>query len=198
MDEINNLDSGTKEPDNRVRPTQNVHEVKHDGQKSIDKTADNYKNTPMGKAVQKKYADILHGSRPEPSYRHPRMTLSNRAKIFSPFAALRGYEEEIAAEGEEHLKVTKIELSEEDKGKLSDKLLQVKKGMEVTVCFFEADDVEPAIFDTPAEPARSATHLGNYRTVTGIVNHIDSVYRELKINTGIKCAWEGTACDDPL
>ena len=136
------------------------------------KPADNYKNTPMGKAVQKKYADILHGSRPEPSYRHPRMTLSNRAKIFSPFAALRGYEEEIAAEGEEHLKVTKIELSEEDKGKLSDKLLQVKKGMEVTVCFFEADDVEPAIFDTPAEPARSATHLGNYR--------------ELKINTGDK------------
>ena len=52
----------------------------------------------MGKAVQKKYADILHGSRPEPSYRHPRMTLSNRAKIFSPFSALRGYEEEIAAE----------------------------------------------------------------------------------------------------
>ena len=85
----------------------------------------------MGKAVQKKYADILHGSRPEPSYRHPRMTLSNRAKIFSPFAALRGYEEEIAAEGEEHLKVTKIRFSEEDKGKLSDKLLQVKKGMEV-------------------------------------------------------------------
>lgn len=39
MDEINNLDSGTKEPDNRVRPTQNVHEVKHDGQKSIDKTS---------------------------------------------------------------------------------------------------------------------------------------------------------------
>lgn len=38
MDEINNLDSGTKEPDNRVRPTQNVHEVKYDGQKSIDKT----------------------------------------------------------------------------------------------------------------------------------------------------------------
>lgn len=58
--------------------------------------------------------------------------------------------------------------------------------MEVTVCFFEADDVEPAIFDTPAEPARSATHLGNYRTVTGIVNLIDSVYRELKINTGNK------------
>lgn len=149
------------------------------------KPADNYKNTPMGKAVQKKYADILHGSRPEPSYRHPRMTLSNRAKIFSPFAALRGYEEEIAAEGEEHLKVTKIELSEEDKGKLSDKLLQVKKGMEVTVCFFEADDVEPAIFGTPSKPA---TPLGRYRTIAGTVERIDPIYRELQFSTGDKNA----------
>ena len=57
-----------------------------------------YKNTEEGKNVARKYADILNSSRPEPSYKHPRMTLSNRAKIFSPFAALRGYEEEIAAE----------------------------------------------------------------------------------------------------
>ena len=149
------------------------------------KPADNYKNTPMGKAVQKKYADILHGSRPEPSYRHPRMTLSNRAKIFSPFSALRGYEEEIAAEGEEHLKIAKMELSEEDKGKLSDKLLQVKKGMEVTVCFFEADDVEPAIFGTPSKPA---TPLGRYRTIAGTVERIDPIYRELQFSTGDKNA----------
>ena len=141
------------------------------------KPDDNYQNTPMGKAVQKKYADILHGSRPEPSYRHPRMTLSNRAKIFSPFAALRGYEEEIAAEGEEHLKVTKIKLSEEDKGKLSDKLLQVKKGMEVTVCFFETDN-DPASFNTPSKPA---TPLGRYRTIA-------AVYRELQFSTGDKNA----------
>ncbi len=68
-----------------------------------------YKNTPEGKIISQKYADILHGSRPEPSYKHPRMTLSNRAKIFSPFAALRGYEKEITEEGLEHLKITKIE-----------------------------------------------------------------------------------------
>lgn len=148
------------------------------------KPADNYKNTPMGKAVQKKYADILHGSRPEPSYRHPRMTLSNRAKIFSPFSALRGYEEEIAAEGEEHLKIAKMELSEEDKGKLSDKLLQVKKGMEVTVCFFETDN-DPASFNTPSKPA---TLLGRYRTIAGTVERIDPVYRELQFSTGDKNA----------
>lgn len=144
-----------------------------------------YKNTPEGKIIAQKYADILHRSRPEPSYRHPRMTLSNRAKIFSPFAALRGYEDEIAAEGQEHLKVTKIELSEEDKEKLSDRLLQAKKGMEVTVRFFEAVD-ESATVITSADPARAATHFGNYRTITGIVESIDLVYRELTINTGYK------------
>lgn len=141
-----------------------------------------YKNTPEGKIVAQKYADILHCSRPEPSYKHPRMSKLNRAKIFSPFAALRGYEEEIVAEGQEHLKVTKIELSEEDKEILSDKLLQVRKGMEVTVRFFEADD-ESATVGTSSV---SATHLGNYRTITGIVESIDPVYCELAINTEYK------------
>ena len=57
-----------------------------------------YKNTPEGRAVQSKYGKILHASRPEPPHNHPRMLMSNRAKIFSPFAALRGYEDEIASE----------------------------------------------------------------------------------------------------
>lgn len=54
-----------------------------------------YKNTPEGRAVQSKYGKILHASRPEPPHDHPRMPMSNRAKIFSPFAALRGYEDEV-------------------------------------------------------------------------------------------------------
>ena len=45
-----------------------------------------YKNTPEGRAVQSKYGKILHASRPEPPHNHPRMPMSNRAKIFSPFA----------------------------------------------------------------------------------------------------------------
>ena len=62
-----------------------------------------YKNTPEGRAVQSKYADLLSLSRPAPI--KSRMTIQNRAKIFSPFAALRGYEDEIASEGKDHLKV---------------------------------------------------------------------------------------------
>lgn len=61
-----------------------------------------YKSTPEGKAVQSKHGKILHASRPEPPHNHPRMPMSNRAKIFSPFAALRGYEDEIASEGRDH------------------------------------------------------------------------------------------------
>ena len=72
-----------------------------------------YKNTPEVRTVQSKYGKILHASRPEPPHNHPRMPMSNRAKIFSPFAALRGYEDEIASEGRDHLKGNRIELSED-------------------------------------------------------------------------------------
>ena len=57
-----------------------------------------FKNTKEGRTVAQKYADILHLSRPEPPVKHPRMALSNRAKIFSPFAALRGFDDEISSE----------------------------------------------------------------------------------------------------
>ena len=86
-----------------------------------------YKNTPEGRAVQNKYGKILHSSRPEPPHDHPRMPMSNRAKIFSPFAALRGYEDEIASEGRDHLKGNRIELSEEGKEALSQKISQLRR-----------------------------------------------------------------------
>ena len=95
-----------------------------------------YKNTPEGRAVQSKYVKILHASRPEPPHNHPRMPMSNRAKIFSPFAALRGYEDEIASEGRDHLKGNRIELSEEGKEVLNQKISQLRKGQSVKVQYF--------------------------------------------------------------
>jgi hypothetical protein len=64
------------------------------------------------------------------------MALSNRAKIFSPFAALRGFDDEISSEGASKLLVKKVELSDEEKDALSDKLLQVRKGMKVVLLPF--------------------------------------------------------------
>ena len=64
---------------------------------------EDYKNSPAGREAARKYADIigLERSQSEESLRrHPRMSLANRAKIFSPFAAVRGYDEPIAKEME--------------------------------------------------------------------------------------------------
>lgn len=60
---------------------------------------DDYKHTPAGREAARKYADILDKQRPQSAQslrRHPRMPLENRAKIFSPFAALRGYDDQLA------------------------------------------------------------------------------------------------------
>lgn len=107
-----------------------------------------YKNTPEGRTVQSKYGKILHASRPEPPHNHPRMPMSNRAKIFSPFAALRGYEDEIASEGRDHLKGNRIELSEEGKEVLNQKISQLRKGQEITIKYFTDGYYE----DIPSKP----------------------------------------------
>lgn len=96
-----------------------------------------YENTVEGKAVQRKYGDILYSSRPELPPGHPKMDIQNRAKIFSPFAALRGYEDEIRSEGRDHLKGSRIELSNEEQGKLSEQLQKITKGMRVAIRYFE-------------------------------------------------------------
>ena len=122
-----------------------------------------YKNTPEGRAVQSKYADLLSLSGPAPI--KSRMTIQNRAKIFSPFAALRGYEDEIASEGKDHLKVQRIELSEEEKAKLSDTLCRLRKGQPISVRYFIG---------------------GYYENISGTVEVIDPVASELRISTGTK------------
>lgn len=121
-----------------------------------------FKNTKEGRTVAQKYADILHLSRPEPPAKYPRMALSNRAKIFSPFAALRGFDDEISSEGASKLLVKKVELSDEEK---NDQLLQVKKGMKVVVRYF----------------VKAAEGTGKYISLTGTVVTINAVYRELKV-----------------
>ena len=97
---------------------------------------ENYKNSKIGRETAQKYGDILEMERPqteESLRKHPRMTLQNRAKIFSPFSPLRGYDEQLAAEKQRTERVTKRILTEEEMSALSDRLMQVTKGMTITV-----------------------------------------------------------------
>lgn len=109
-----------------------------------------------------KYADLLPLSRPEPI--KPRISISNRAKIFSPFAALRGYEDEIVSEGKDHLKGKRIELSEEQKELLGNRIGQLRKGQPVKIKYFTD---------------------GYYEELPGKVDSVDAINKELKIYTGV-------------
>ena len=121
---------------------------------------ENYKNSKIGRETAKKYGDILEMERPqteESLRKHPRMTLQNRAKIFSPFSPLRGYDEQLAAEKQRTERVTKRILTEEEMSALSDKLMQVTKGMTITVRYFKEDTTRcsaPCRWATPWCPLR--------------------------------------------
>ena len=89
---------------------------------------ENYKNSKIGRETAQKYGDILEMERPqteESLRKHPRMTLQNRAKIFSPFSPLRGYDEQLAAEKQRTERVPKRILTEEE-------MLILKRGRNAT------------------------------------------------------------------
>ena len=86
------------------------------------------------------------------------MSIENRAKQFSPFAAIRGLQD--ALEKKERIIVEKIELSEEMAEELDRKMQQLEKGRIVTVVYFAGD---------------------NYLKKTGIVARIDKSSQVLQI-----------------
>ena len=92
--------------------------------------------------------------------------MENRAKQFMPFAALKGYEEALRAK--EKIVVPKIELSEEKKEELNQKMQQVHKNDMITVVYFSQ---------------------GEYLQMEGLVSRIDVTAKVLKVvNTKIAFA----------
>lgn len=110
------------------------------------------------------YKDIIGLNRPEPGYKHPRMTIYNRSAIFAPFAALSGYKEEII----ETSRVTdsKIELSDDLKDRINDKLINLEDNQEITIEYFIKDKKKVG---------------GKYIKKVGIVKKIDYITKEIKL-----------------
>ena len=107
-----------------------------------------------------KYKDMLRMQRPE-SHRQ-RMAFSDRAKIFSPFAALRGYEKII--QSKEQMRVNRRYLSEEEGDEINRKLIALKKGDRISVTSFHAD---------PGCDGSGGMAEGTYQTISGVVSKID-------------------------
>ena len=108
------------------------------------------------------YDDIINLPHPT-SAKHPRMPAADRAAIFSPFQALVGH----GAASEETTRLTdqKIELAEEEKALLDDKLrLLLETGREGVFTYFLPDERKGG---------------GAYVTAVGTVKRIDQLERQV-------------------
>lgn len=133
-----------------------------------------------------KYKDALakgkpsHGKFDAFSIRHPAMPLEKRAKIFSPFDALKGFHEAIAAK--EDIYVEQKELTEEDARRL-DLTLRVLQNMTYSGKTARESQVEATVtYFIPCPAACSGRNQqGTYETVTGTVLGVDAEYTHLLI-----------------
>lgn len=109
------------------------------------------------------------------SYRHPPMSMVNRAAQFSPFAALSGYEDAVIETA--RLTDVKIELTEDSRAELDRKQQRLMEltaeHPEVTVTFFVPDKKKNG---------------GSYQTITARFKGIDSVECVLRLTDGSRIA----------
>lgn len=130
-----------------------------------------------------KYAPVLEKGRPvhEDDYfsiRHPHMDIGKRAKIFAPFAALAGFEDEIAAKN--ILYVSKRHLDEAELAVIDRKLSLLKK---MTAGRNKKKVTASVEYYLPcSDPHHEAFSCrGTYETITDIVSVVDPLKQILII-----------------
>lgn len=111
------------------------------------------------------YKDIIDIDQHEPSSKHPRMSIYNRSAIFAPFAALTGFDDEV----EETARITdkKIELSDDLKSIINDKLIHLEKDQKVNIEYFVKDNRKSG---------------GKYIKKIGFIKKIDFIKKEIIFN----------------
>lgn len=119
-----------------------------------------------------KYNDIIHLPHPTSS-KHPRMPLSTRAAIFSPFAALTGHGAAIVETA--RLTDRKIELDEDSKTVLDERQRYLEgiidQQPEIIVIWFKPDEKKAG---------------GSYVTTTGILKRTDNIERVMILTDGTR------------
>ena len=126
-----------------------------------------------------RYDDILHLPHPT-SVRHPRMPISERAAIFSPFAALTGHAGAIAETT--RLTKQKMELDEDTKAEVDWRqavlMEHIAEQPEITVTWFQPDERKDG---------------GAYLTATGRLKKLDEIQRVLVLTDGTKISLDDVA-----
>lgn len=106
----------------------------------------------------KDYADIINRERPISS--HPKMDMGNRAKLFSSFDALRGFDLALLTKQVERKLRIRVTLQDDAQEMLDRKLHMVQPGTKVTITYFHLEKVIGNL------------EVGSYITETGEVEEI--------------------------
>lgn len=114
------------------------------------------------------YQDIIHLSRPF-SY-HPKMAIANRAKLFTPFSALRGFDIEILTQEQDRLLMPQISLASDREEEIYRVLNGLHQGDWATVTYF-----------VPVKHIAQQL-LGEYTVVSGEVKRVDDVEQLLVLD----------------
>lgn len=127
------------------------------------------------------YKDIIEQVRPI-SKRHPPMATADRAKQFSPFAALKGYEDALQLKQKRY--TPRIELTEDAKSLLDRKLHILNQRLEngqnpiVTIRYFVPKPVR-----NPGKTVNeNDIELGSYLEISGAAEKINSETRRIQIS----------------
>ena len=125
------------------------------------------------------YQDIIGKSRPVS--KHPKMAVENRAKIFAPFAALRGFEISILTKEQDRVLVPRRLIADEMQEENEKILGRLQGGERIRICWFN-----------PVK-AIDEVVVGEYRTETAAVCGIDPLSKELLLPEGsvpLRDIWE--------
>lgn len=117
------------------------------------------------------YYDLLHSPR-HVSRRHAPMTALARAAIFSPYAALTGFEGQI--EDARQYRCNRILLSEEELAPIQALLSVLKKKDHIAVTYFQYD---------PGTDGQGGMAEGEYVSLSGKVAEIIPAYKKLRLLT---------------
>ena len=130
-----------------------------------------------------RYRDVFARGKPQHDrldlfrVRHPSMEPGRRAKIFSPFDALKGFSEAIASKGVQYS--GRIELGEDDRR------LHILKGLTFNSRMARENRVQVTVtFYVPCEDENHEAYglYGRYQTLTGICWNVDELYRTILID----------------
>lgn len=135
----------------------------------------------MPMPVDFKYKSVVERGKPEPSRRHPLMDAGQRAKIFAPFAALRGFDQAILSKDVQYEE--RRLLSNDERNELNRRLNILHDLTFNGRTARENKPVATVTYYVTCDDRNSEAYgmLGSYSTVTDIVWNVDTVGKSLRI-----------------